>query len=163
MVEHQSKEVVDKVSEELKIQPQGLVPKEVNKGIQLVYEVNPQNRVQRVVPGFTTGSGGATIMTTSATKDTFLTSLTFGMIKDVVNSVATGRLGLTIIIGGETIRIMQIPVITLTAQATQVIIKQFNPAIKLDRGSAISFSVDSFGAGVMMRTAEVVIFETDPQ
>ena len=75
------------------------------------------------------------IMTTDSIKETYITAITLGVIKDVT---ATSTLSsITAIIGGVTKTLASIPGITLTPQS-EIISVSFSPPIKVDRSSAIT-------------------------
>lgn len=70
MVEIQSKEVIDKISDELKVQPSMAIPRELAKDIQLVYNINPDNHEDVLRSTFNT----ATLFTVpTSQQDFFLT------------------------------------------------------------------------------------------
>ena len=81
----QSKEVIDKISEELKVQPALEIPRELMDKIQLVYGVNPPIKTQVkevVVSDASTG----TFHTTHATKRTFIIGAQISTAKSVAST-----------------------------------------------------------------------------
>lgn len=84
MVDIQAKEVIDKISEDLKIQPALQIPRAIGDKIQLVYGVNPERLVQ-AISDVASDSTAGTILTTHATKDTFLVGIDLSVSKDIVS------------------------------------------------------------------------------
>ena len=80
-LEIQSKEVIDKISEDLKVQPAQKIPRKLSKDIQLSYDCNPLPEMQfknLVISDSTSGI----IHTTHATKRTFLVGIHLSVSKD---------------------------------------------------------------------------------
>ena len=75
MVDIQSKEVIDKISDELKIQPAMAIPRALAEKIQLVYAVNANPIVNVVANAERSTTGATNVFTTSPTKNFFLTGL----------------------------------------------------------------------------------------
>lgn len=74
------------------------------------------------------------IMTTDSIKETYITSATLGVIKDVT---ATSTLSaITVVINGQTKRLLAIPGITLTVQS-EIVSASFSPPVKVDRSSSV--------------------------
>lgn len=159
MVDIQSKEVIDKVSDELKIQPAMKIPREIMDKIQLVYNVNPTNsgNIIKAVTKITSGAVG--FFTTPTTRDFFLTSAFLQNQSDVA---ATNTLGsLTVVVGGITIPILEFSKITLTIFNDSLTLSFPNP-IKIDRGTAVVLN-NTFGLGVSVSSAGITGYTTDPQ
>jgi len=114
---------------------------EVSDLIQPVINIT---RDSRILGNGTMASGGpvsASIFTAPSDKDTYLTGISYGLIKDV-NATATlfnirGTFG-----GVVNTSLKVIPCLTLTAQQTDGNI-QFNPPMKIDRGSQLQISTDT--------------------
>ena len=159
MVEHQSKEVIDKISDELKMQPAMSIPREISKNIQLVYEVNPIRRVQ-VAVGVAVDTTSATVFTTHATKDTFVTSISLSVSKDVVNTSAASRVQL-FPVGGAVVHVVRINYEPVTAGSHDKTVL-FNPPIKLERNSVVNI-INLTGLASIDASAIVTFYETDPQ
>ena len=165
MTDIQSKEVIDKISDELKIQPALVIPRVISKDIQLTYGVNPV-RVSDNIDAMSdvaekTTTGALIILTTSSDKDYFLTSLNVSFVKDAVCDSATGAYSVTVIINGRSTFLVSLPIITLTAERADIFLA-FPSPIKLDRGSNIVIT-GTFTVGVCVRTANCQGFVTNPQ
>ncbi len=163
MVDHQSKEVVDKMSEELKIQPALLLPKKIVDSIQPVYVVNP-------VPGHsaTAQIKSATISdltlgvihTTHIKKETFLVGAILSISKDVVSNSLFASIKITPI-GSTSLPVIRIRFEPITAgEHTQTI--NFPVPIKLERGTTIEIENQSATASIDI-SASVNFYEVDPQ
>lgn len=130
----QSKEVIDKISDELKVQPSLLIPRELAKVIQLVYNVNPSNHVN-IVRTAVVNNTTTTLFTVPAKKHFFLTGYSNAASGNAVRN-------LSIIINGETI------ILNKSKAGTGSDAVPFIPPIKVDDGSVISATcgavVDSF-------------------
>lgn len=165
MVEIQSKEVIDKISAELKIQPSMEIPRELNKNIQLVYNINSDNFIKNTDEltdsGPRTVTGPLTSFTTPINKDFFLTNVTASFIKDATCDSATGAYDVSIVVNGRVTSILSFPIITLLAQEG-VRILYFNPSILIDRNTSIILN-GVFTVGVCVRTLDVQGFTRDPQ
>lgn len=159
MVDIQSKEVIDKISDELKIQPSLQIPRELAKAIQLVYNVNPVRDV-KLANATAIDSDSVTIHTTHATKRTFIIGYTLSVTKDVVNDSIESHLDMNPISQGVTgfAFINYEP----TTAGSFVISGEFHEPIELKKGTnirvrngAATASIDAAGS--------IYFFETDPQ
>jgi len=159
MVEHQSKEVVDKLSRDLKIQPAEALPKDMEAKIRAVFNVNPDRQIRFVAANLSDSLSG-TLFTASATKETYLVAAHLSTAKDVVaTSLFTN---LTAVAFGDSektlLRIRYEPV-TAGQFTTNM---AFPLPILLEKGSVVSIkhstavaSIDSAGI--------IYFFEVDPQ
>lgn len=160
MVDIQSKEVIDKISDELKIQPSMQIPRELAKQIQLVYGVNPKRFVNIVRGGTLTSTGASSLFVASSERDTFLTSATLSYMADATADSIFYKINITPE-GKALDEVIFLAKITTTA-ASDSITLSFNPPIKLERGSDVTFS-HAFTVGVSVMGASVTAFETDPE
>ena len=137
------------------------IPTEFNDKISFVCDVNPRNaRLCKILSSspFKTASGILTNFTAPTDRDTFITSITAGILKSATCDIATATpIVVSITTDGLTRDIITFPSETLTAQ-NMIINQTFNPAIKIDRGSAITVS-GTFAAGSLMRTCNVIGFQ----
>ena len=160
MVEIQSKEVIDKVSDELKVQPAMAIPRTLAKDIQLVYAVNDNNLSRVLGKGSSSSSGTTTIFTSDATKkDTFITGISLSYIKDGDSDNTNIQVNTTI--NGAVVGLIDVRGITLTAMQDHVHI-HFSPPVKIDRDVATLIS-KSFTLGVMVVSGLVFGYTTDAQ
>lgn len=159
MVDIQSKEIIDKMSDELKVQPAMQLPRELGKQILPVYNVNPVRNVQiRQASSVVTGT--LVMHTTSATKRTFLTSVSLNNQSDVVaNNVSIDIIGSAL--GKQLSDFLSLRKISLTVFRGEAHIV-FNPAIEIEKDTNISVR-SIFTVGVSVTAATISFYETDPQ
>jgi len=160
MVDIQSKEVIDKISDELKVQPAMEIPTKIAKEIQLVYDISPRNSVLIVKQGDRATSGSTTVHTAHATRDTYLTGLQFSWDFDATADNLQATIKITPE-GKGSVEIVNIKKLTTTANqgSTQL---HINPPILLEKATTITLnSTFTVGAGTMSGTA--LMYETDPQ
>lgn len=140
-----------------------VVPQELAEKALPTIDMTPDfHRVTTISAGSTaTSTGNGTVYTTSANKDTYITNITYNMIKDVACDVATGNIAVTANVDGISKNIILISTITLTAQTYSISIPFKNP-LKLGRNTTILMT-GAFTAGVMVRSCTVQGFETNPQ
>ena len=161
MVDIQSKEVIDKISQDLKVQPALQIPRELAKQIQLVYSVNAvpvanifENETR------TTTTGASNIFMTPTNRDFFLTHVYLHNVSDATADNTIIRLIVTKE-NGVQVDIIAFSKITTTAfSATHSI--TFNTPIKLLRGTNITF-VNAFTVGVSVSDVNFSGFTIDPQ
>jgi len=158
MVEIQSKEVIDKISDDLKIQPSMTIPRELMKQIQLSYNVNPVRK-----PRFTFGSvsdgTSATIFTTSLVKDTWIMGAHLAVTKDV-NSISTSTTVQVISVdsSGAFLRIAYEPA-TAGNHVSSIMLSK---PMLLRRGSVVTVN-NSNGTASIDAAATIYFYETDPE
>jgi len=104
------------------------------------------NIVRRV--GSTT-TGSATVYTTPADKDFYLTGIQVSFIKNATCDVASGPLRYTATVEGVSQGIISLALLTLTAQDQNAFVS-FETPIKVDRNTAITTS-NTFTAGAFVR------------
>lgn len=139
------------------------IPKLDTSKILLVAEVNPKmSRRSNISRGTSrTTSGGLTVYTTPADKDFYLTHISYGLIKDATCDLASGESSVTGTIEGASQKLINIPVLTLTAQNT-FISTDFAMPIKLDRNTAISTSSTAYTAGSKVVSVAIQGYTVDP-
>jgi len=158
MVDIQSKEVIDKISEDLKVQPSLQIPRELQKQIQLSYNVNPQRLIQSrsaVAANATT----TTIHTTSLVKDTFIVGGCLSVSQSALATSVQSTLTVTDFMGLAS-NVLVIATTTLIAENGQVANK-FEP-ILLERGSTIRVT-NATAIGTVRAAACAYFYEVDPQ
>ena len=159
MVEHQSKEVVDKMSEELKIQPAVALPRNIVNNIQPTYEVNPVHYLTYLKKNANNATN-ATIHTCSTSKDTFLSAAFLNVQKDG-SSTSTNSIIRATPVGKAATEMLQIRTTTLTAEIKEISVTVPIP-IKLERGSVIEI-VNASAVADIKTTGVAFFYETDPQ
>jgi len=158
-LEIQSKEVIDKISDELKLQPAMKIPRELMDKIQLVYGINPEREIQvDSTIRATTGSGN--ILTTSATKKTFLVGATMGYMHDATAD-STDNQFLIIPKGKAAQALLRLSKLTTTADARSISIS-FDKPIELEPGTVVSIQ-QAFTVGAGTISGTVIFYETEPQ
>lgn len=159
MVDIQSKEVIDKISDELKIQPAMTIPRALAEKIQLVYGINPQYDV-KFVAGSTNDATTSDLMTTSATKDTYLVACMLTVSKDVVSNSINSKIN-AFAVGRANSSLLALRYEPVTAGTHQITFDFAHP-IKLERGSVITIT-NSSGTASIDTLGIVYFYETDPQ
>ncbi len=133
---------------------------EVPKDVVAVIPVTPVNRLVRNVNQ--PASGALTVFTTDSFRDTYVTDIFVGLIKDAACDTADGQFVITAVIDGNTVSLVQLPLLTLTAQNQNVHISLKYP-IKLDRNTSVFIANSAFAAGKMRRTATVYGYTEEVQ
>jgi len=160
MVDIQSKEVIDKISDELKVQPAMEIPRALAKDIQLVYEVNPTPLIQTISSTVSDGTA-ITIFTTSAVKDTFMVGLSLSVAKDVLATSLFSRITARPFGQAANLEFIRIRYEPVTV-GDFIESLSFPHPIKLARGSPISLT-NSTAVGSIDTTGIIFFYETDPQ
>ncbi len=89
MVDIQAKEVIDKISEDLKIQPALKLPRAIADKIQLVFNTNPERNIL-ITAGQANDALTGAILVAKVTKKTFLVGWQISTTKDAIaTSVST--------------------------------------------------------------------------
>jgi len=160
MVDIQSKEVIDKISDELKVQPSLAIPRVVGKDIQLSYNVNPIKKNTILLGGTQSTTRSAfTVFTANSNKRTFLTGV---YLWNASNATADNvAIQLTAVIGGATVIIHRMNKITLTAFQDGSFIPFAHP-VEIDTGSIVTFT-NTFSVGTSQTILSLHGYETDPQ
>lgn len=157
----QSKEVIDKISDELKVQPSLEIPRQLDDKIKLVYEVNPR-RVCDIVESGVATSSTVTIFTTPTERDFFLTNAWIAL--DTSNGLGSDA-ELKIFVGGAEKTVLQ-AVCSFADGGTnneqspstghQSI--NFSVPIKIDKGSIITITEP----GGNLAFSGIIGYTTDP-
>jgi len=160
MVEIQSKEVIDKIADELKIQPSMNVPREVENKINLSYNVNPP-RTTIIKSGNAFDSTGGTIFATSTQKRTFLLGVSLAISKDIVSDSIFTRVLVDLAETNANEAIFYVRYEPLTAgQLNESII--FPYPIELKKGSNVTLGNSTATSSIDVN-ATFYLYETDPQ
>lgn len=161
MVDIQSKEVIDKMSEELKVQPAMALPRKLNDSIQPVYNVNPFSHKLKLTGGGPSDATSSIIHTCSTEKDTYLVAVNMSTQKSALHDGNTSAVRIT----------------TDQQTAFPILLTRYEPLtaasnigqefalpipIKLKRGSNITCTNETATASVDTRCV-VIYYETDPQ
>lgn len=156
----QSKEIIDKISEELKLQPALEIPRELMDKIQLVYGINPEPKIQ-ILSGSANDSATATIHTTSDVKDTFLVGITLTVAKSVLSTSIESAINCTTEEGDLERAILRLRYEPVTAgQFSESMTFPF--PIKLKRGTTITVTNTTSIASIDA-SGSIQFFEKDPQ
>lgn len=160
MVDIQSKEVIDKVSDDLKIQPAFQIPRGLMDKIQLVYNVNPA-RVIRSAIGTLVDSAGGTFHTTHATKRTFLIGCMVTTAKDANATSTSTDINLTVLGNNASNSFFIIRYEPLTAGQHSGSIS-FPEPVELVKNTVIQI-LHSTAIASIDSSAVVYFYETDPE
>jgi hypothetical protein len=146
-----------------------------NAGIQQNVDKTPNELAEKIVPTFETNPellrrtniikfGGTitavtnvTLYTTPTNQDFYLTGFFISIMKDAVSDLPTGDAGsITAIVNGETIRLVTLYSIALTAESKQQYIQLKHP-LKIDRNTNIVLSRGTTGGtvGVYIKTGTI--------
>lgn len=160
MVDIQSKEVIDKISDELKLQPAMQIPRALMEKIMLVYNINPVRIVDLLEKQFSIATGTNNVLTTAATRDTFLTGISWSLHVDAANNGTIASVDVVLPDG----RIRDIISLRKLALLEGIFVKviAFDPPIKLARNSLIR-QTHLFTAGASSMSTVIFGYTTDPQ
>lgn len=139
-------------------------PQTVNNGVQAVCNVNPKDYLEPVIISTSrTTTGASTLFTTSATKDTYINSVSISLTKDATNDAAIGVSAVTATPFGQVSaqNILALSMLTLTAQDKQLSISFVRP-IRLARNTAVALNGTTYTVGLMTRTVVVAYTEVEP-
>lgn len=162
MVDIQSKEIIDKMSEDLKIQPAMQLPRELGKQILPVYVVNPNFfNASRAASTNRVITGSATIFTTNADKRTFLTGIWLHYQHNVVADSTTFTMTATPILRNVATNIIVLSKITLTATQDRIFVP-FSIPMELGPDTTIIMT-QTFTVGVGIMSGGITFFEVDKQ
>jgi len=130
----------------------------------LTAEVNPKllRRINYRVAGIKATTGSSTVATTDATKDTYLTNFTFSIVKDATCDAGSGAMNLQCVQDGQTISLLSLPLLTLTAQQAELSMHLTSP-LKVDKNSIITISTTNYTVGLMVRTVNVLGYTVENQ
>jgi len=123
----QSKEVIDKISDELKVQPALAIPRELSDKIQLVYAVNPVRHLIQTNGGTLSDGTSATPFSFHATKNTFVTGLTISVAKSVLSQSINSSINLIIKGSAATSAFLTINYEPLTVGSNLNMVMKFDP------------------------------------
>lgn len=160
MVDIQSKEVIDKISDELKIQPALQIPRGLSKDIQLTYEVNPQKNISVAADAAKLATGTEVLMTTPTDRDFYLTTAILSGQADVLCDNVSISLNAQLK-GKVSNEILRLAKISLTVFSGQIAITFPQPML-LDRGTTILIA-STFSAGACSFAGTITGYVTDPQ
>ena len=161
MVDIQSKEIIDKMSEDLKVQPAMALPRTLVNNIQPVFSVNSERAVsltgniQR-----TTSANGAGILVLPTGKRFFLTSLMIQNVSDATADNTSIRITGISADTGASMSLAGMSKITLTAFSDSIS-REFNTPIEIQAGSTISLT-NIFTLGVSVTHVSVEGYLVDP-
>lgn len=162
MVDIQSKEVIDKMSDELKIQPSMALPRALVNTIQPVYSVNPDHKKGVAISSGRAATGSGVVFATPAGKDFFLTSCHMSYMCDATADSTLYELRCNPVgNNGQTINVLRFNKLTTTA-ANQTQSIAIDPPLQLERGSSILI-VQTFTVGTSNITGGITGYSVDPQ
>ena len=155
-------DVIQKAVSELAISiSEDKIPNETLDKVQLTFGLNRQFSNFIVASGSsTTGAFNLVLPTTSPGSETYITAVNLGLIKDAACDVATGGITLTIPPDntGQSVGIIAVPVLTLTAQNDNITMSLPYP-LKVKNTSTCTVG-GTYSLGTMRRNASIVGFTT---
>jgi len=162
MVDIQSKEAIDQMSEDLKIQPSMALPRTLKGDIQPVYAINNQRGINLLVDvNRAVTSAGFTVHTTSTEKDTYLWGVTGSWLSDATADNVSISLFTKIFghVSGQAV--FRMNKLTTTAHTSEQSIF-FTVPIKLQPATTITFS-NTFTVGASSGGMIIFLEERDRQ
>lgn len=160
MVDIQAKEIIDKMSQDLKVQPAMQLPRELGKIIDPVFVVNPDRLIRSNNKDLSDGTA-VTIFTTDPNKDTFITGVTLSVAKSVLSTSLFSLISASVFGQASNTPLLRIRFEPVTAgQFTESII--FKHPILLQRNTVVQIENNNATASIDM-SAVVFFFEVDPQ
>jgi len=160
MVEIQSKEVIDKISEDLKTQPAFNIPRELAKQIQLVYDINP-SRTLKCVNAVVADNTAGTIHTADSKKRTFVVAVNMSVNKSALNDSTFSAVDLIDITGARR-QILNMAYEPTTAASHLFAETSLNFPIEVEKGSTIRI-INGTGTASIDARASIFFYEVDPQ
>jgi len=136
----QNGDIRNKISEDIKATNPGLIANLLTDYVVPMININDQVYYAKesfAFNGTAINATSTTLFTTDSVKDTYISAITLGVIKD---ATATSLLStVSAVINGQTRALVSIPGITLTVQS-EVVSASFNPPIKVDRSSIVTLT-----------------------
>jgi len=131
-------------------------PQDLRNDIQAVINVNPKDYHNSLMYSTQkTNTGAMTAFASGATDFTYVYAVNLAVVKNALCDVATGSINITANIQDQgSVVIAAIPILTLNAENTIQSIR-YDPPLKLQKGSSITSSTNSFTAGAMSRTLSI--------
>jgi len=146
-----------KANELFNIRDGNFFSNELPKTITPVVDVKQNTDVVGSLSRTTTGT--ATAYTTPTGVDFFLTGIELGIVKNATCDAGTGSIAVTALANSQTLNLVRLPILDLTAQDSSIYISFDNP-IKLDRNTSVSVT-GTYTAGTMVRIVSVYGYTSD--
>lgn len=161
MVDIQSKEVIDKMSEELKVQPSMALPRTLVNTIQPVYNVNPVPFIKLRGAAISTSTGSTTSLLPAqgVGKRVFITAMSLQNSKDATSNATSAVI--TGSMNGQGTTFMILPLIVGAGAQSSGYTMTFEPAIELTENTALLFG-STFTLGTQSTSATVFGYVIDP-
>lgn len=141
---------------------EGYAQKVSDREVILVANVNPKDyRLTNLVEASQSNTSGShTIYTTSATKKTFITSVMLSFIKDATCDVPDNIVYISFKQGSAEKRILEVPILTLTAQNVSVVLQLKQPLL-IDQNTTIRFEANGHTVGKFYKAGSLTGFEVE--
>lgn len=141
-------------------------PSKIADLVMPVINVNPKDYKIDTVLGAnaSAATGHLTIFTASTTRATYITGLDVSAIKNATNDTGTGFWSITCVINGQSQSLLNMAILTLTAQVWDKTVVFKNP-ILIDKGSLVRFFNSAGGdytSGAAYRACAVYGYEVEP-
>ena len=159
VLEIQSKEVIDKISEELKVQPSLEIPRSLAKDIQLTYDINAVPVVNILERAASVQTANLTIFTVPSDRAFFLTSVMLSVSKDASSDLVSSKVNATLL-GKAQSQIMELDFQSLTA-SSHVGQQSFPVPLRLNPGSVLQLQ-GAFTVGTAKKVVIITGYTTDP-
>jgi len=163
MVDIQSKEVIDKISDELKIQPSLMIPRGLAKDIQLTYEVNPARPIlttfrQSVA---TTGTNSVAAAPSIGNKIYHVTGVLLNIQEDATSNNIRTHVSATAL-GGGILVLAELNKLTTTATTREIYVDYSNNPVPIAVGANITLT-NTFSAGAANKGALIIGYFADAE
>lgn len=160
MVEIQSKEAIDKMSQELKVQPSMALPRTLMNTIQPTFDINTERVVNTAARATAATTGGVDLFVTPSDRDFFMTGLGLTFSCDATADSTVYRVSVTLA-GKAAVNIIEVQKQTTTADS-QTHFREFTVPVLLERGTALRL-IQVFTVGTSVSSGMVQGFTTDPE
>lgn len=150
MVKHYNTSLADDANRILNTKAGDMLSSQVNPILQPTIPITRICDIIRSASVSASASTG-TLFTTPSDKDFYLSLVSFNIIKDSTCDVASGNTNLRAVINGANTDLIAIPMLTLTAQETNVQVA-FPIPFKVDKNTSITLVANTFTAGNFRKT-----------
>lgn len=159
MVQIQNNDAITAIRDGARLSISEGYPQDLGKTVVPVMDMTPEfHRFDFPISANPVTTGAVTVLTTLDRRQYYLTGVSMSLVKNATCDIATGQVGLTVVIEGVTTTVCAIAVLTLTAEAREKTVI-FKDPIKLDNASIISLT-GTFTAGAMSRQVTIYGYET---
>ena len=155
----QSKEVIDKIAEDLKVQPSLDIPRTLSKDIQLTYDCNPRRSV-KLAAATCADATTTTAFTSSSTRRTFITGILLTATKSALSTSIISQVNGTPKGGAANYSFCALRYEPLTAGSFNTFVS-FPVPLEIEKGSAVNVT-NSTAVASIDTSAIIQYYEEDP-